>query len=99
MSAILLIATMTRLEGVFLATATGLILLINKRIKDIEDIINIADNMLLLVILFLIFLLIRDKIKIIINTKLFVSLDNGVKKFKTKAIKEIKINKYIICLE
>jgi hypothetical protein len=74
-------------------------LLLNKRRKDIEDITNIADNMLLLVILFLIFLLIKDKIKIIINTKLFISLDNGVKKFKTKAIKEIKINPYIICLE
>jgi len=35
MSILLLIATMTRLEGVFLVTATGLFLLLNKRIKDI----------------------------------------------------------------
>lgn len=67
-------------------------MLLYKRRKDIEDIINIADSILLLKILSLNFLLTRDIIKIIIKTKLFIILDNGVKKFKIKAIKEIKIN-------
>jgi len=35
MTSLLLIATMTRLEGVFLVTAMGLYLLLNKRFKDI----------------------------------------------------------------
>jgi len=45
MSVILVIATMTRLEGVFLVTATGLYLLLNKRMIDI---IYIAISQLLI---------------------------------------------------